>query len=156
MNKEKHYQRLSAYLTSYKQQPKKMRDEMLSILLDELKHSYYRGFKTLRIIGVLSPLIGLLGTVLGIISAFKIIALHTGPVSPSMIADGLWEAMLTTATGLTIALPALLIVNIFHYFNDRKINQYCLQLNKLSIAIELEKYEKYFQRKDVIIGKLLA
>jgi len=156
MNKEKHYQRLSAYLTSHKQQPKKMRDEMLSILLDELKPSYYRRFKTLRIIWVLSTMIGLLGTVLGIISAFKIIALLTGPVSPSMIADGLWEAMLTTATGLTIALPALLIVNIFHYFNDRKINQYCLQLNKLSIAIELEKYEKYFQRKDVNIGKLLA
>lgn len=156
INQNKQYQTLSAYLGAHKQQPKPVRDEVVSIMLSELKAPYYRGLKTLRIIGTISPLIGLLGTVLGIIAAFKIIAVQTGPVSPSMIADGLWEAMLTTAAGLLIALPALLLVQIFHHYSDRQISQYCLQLNKLSMTYELEKDPKKTERVGTGFGKLSA
>lgn len=156
LNQQAHFQILSMYLAKYKQQPKQVRDEMVSIMLDEVKLPYYRGIKALRMVGVISPMVGLLGTVLGIIAAFKIIAVQTGPVSPSMIADGLWEAMLTTAAGLMIALPALLFAYIFHYFSDRKINQYCLKLNKLSMTYELEGHAEQTESLNGNIERLSA
>ena len=77
---------------------------MVNVMLSELQKPYYSGIQELRIIGAISPVLGLLGTIFGIISAFQIISLQAGPISPSMIAQGLWEAMLTTAAGLCIAL----------------------------------------------------
>ncbi len=151
---EKHYQPLADYLAAHQLQPKSIRDEIVSIMLNEFKLPYYRGLKTLRIVGVISPMIGLLGTILGIVAAFKIIAVQTGPVSPSMIADGLWEAMLTTAVGLMIALPALLFAHIFHHFNDRKMNQYCLKLNKLSMSYELDNSTSPSERIDNRVSRL--
>ena len=56
-----------------------------------------------------------------------------------MIADGLWEAMLTTAAGLMIALPALLLAYLFHHLADRQISKLCLRLNKLSMSFEMDK-----------------
>lgn len=135
---EKIYQDLCDNLTQHKNVAKPIRDELLEMMLMELQASYYSGTRVLKIIGTISPILGLLGTILGIITAFKVISVQTSPVSPSMIAGGLWEAMLTTAAGLMIALPALLLSYLFHSVAEKKLNQLCLRLNKLSISFEID------------------
>ena len=66
-----------------------------------------------------SPLIGLLGTVIGMIDSFNKLELGGSLVDPAILAGGIWTAILTTAMGLIVAIPAL----ISHYFFDRKILQ---------------------------------
>lgn len=137
-HQERNYQKLADYLTAHKASPKPLRDDMIGVLLQDVQGPYYSGLKGLRIIGTISPMLGLLGTVLGIIGAFRAIAVEAGPVSPNMIADGLWEALLTTAVGLTIALPALLMAHFFRHMSEHFLNGLCQRLNTLSLSFELE------------------
>lgn len=66
--------------------------------------NYLRG---LEVIANLSPLLGLLGTVLGMIKAFVRLESAGTKVDPAILAGGIWEALLTTAFGLSVAIPAL-------------------------------------------------
>ncbi len=66
--------------------------------------SYLRG---LEVIANVSPLLGLLGTVLGMIEAFSALESAGSKVDPAILAGGIWEALLTTAFGLVVAIPAL-------------------------------------------------
>ncbi len=61
--------------------------------------------RTLATLGAITPLLGLLGTVTGLIRAFMVIEDAGGKVNASLLAGGIWEAMLTTALGLSVALP---------------------------------------------------
>lgn len=70
----------------------------------------------LGIIAQTSPLLGLLGTVTGMIQVFQRIQETTGQPNPSILAGGIWEALITTAVGLTVAIPALVGAL---YFNNR-------------------------------------
>ena len=72
---------------------------------------------SLEIIAQVSPLIGLLGTVIGMIDSFNELELGGSLVDPSILAGGIWTALLTTAMGLIVAIPAL----ISHYFFDKKL-----------------------------------
>jgi biopolymer transport protein ExbB len=67
-----------------------------------------RYLQALATIGNIAPLLGLLGTVIGMIKAFMVIQQMGGKVNAAVLAGGIWEAMLTTAMGLAVALPALL------------------------------------------------
>lgn len=138
-SKEVAYGKLSDCLSQYKYQPKAIRDEVVSMAVKELQMSYDCGIKSLRFIATISPLIGLLGTILGLISAFKVIAAQTSPISPNVIASGLWEAMLTTAAGLMIALPALLMAHLLTQFSNKQLGSFCVRLNQLSLVFEVEK-----------------
>lgn len=71
----------------------------------ETLRGYLRG---LEVIGNLSPLLGLLGTVLGMIEAFRQLELAGSRVDPGILSGGIWEALLTTAAGLVVAILALL------------------------------------------------
>ena len=64
-------------------------------------------------IAVISPMVGLLGTVLGMIQAFNVIAFQTGAVKPILLAGGISKAMVTTAAGLIIAIPAMIFYAFF-------------------------------------------
>jgi biopolymer transport protein ExbB len=66
---------------------------------------------TLHTIAVISPLLGLLGTVLGMIKVFDKIV-EQGAKDPAILAGGISEALLTTATGLTVAIPTLICYNL--------------------------------------------
>ncbi len=68
---------------------------------------------TLSLIANVSPLLGLLGTVVGMIEAFQAIQDLGGKVNASVLAGGIWEAMLTTALGLGVAIPAMVAHNLF-------------------------------------------
>ena len=61
----------------------------------------------LEVIGTLAPLLGLLGTVLGMIRAFMRLEEAGARVDPSLLSGGIWEALLTTAVGIAVAIPAM-------------------------------------------------
>ncbi|MCE5251685.1 MotA/TolQ/ExbB proton channel family protein [bacterium] len=72
--------------------------------------------KNLNVIATLSgiaPLIGFLGTVTGMIKAFMKIQQLAGNVNADVLAGGIWEAMVTTAAGLSVGIPAMIIYNYF-------------------------------------------
>ena len=73
----------------------------------------------LDLIGRLAPLVGLLGTVVGMLAAFRQVAAARGAVDPSLLAGGIWEALITTVAGLCVAIPALVL---HHLFEDRVKN----------------------------------
>lgn len=84
-----------------------------------------RRLSLLYLIAGLAPLLGLLGTVLGLVKAFQKVATSQGLVNPSLLADGIWEALLTTVVGLCIAIPAY----AFHHYLDQKVQEYIFQMN---------------------------
>jgi len=78
-----------------------------------------RNLRGLAIIGNITPLLGLLGTVTGMIRAFMKIQELGGRVDTSVLAGGIWEALITTAAGLSVAIPTLVA---YHYFEGRVDN----------------------------------
>ena len=82
---------------------------------------------SLEIISQVSPLIGLLGTVIGMIDSFNELELGGSLVDPSILAGGIWTALLTTAMGLIVAIPAL----VSHYFFEKKLNKHSLNIDLL-------------------------
>lgn len=70
------------------------------------------GLSTIRTIATTGPLLGLLGTVIGILDAFFVIS-KTGLSDPSMFADGISLALITTVGGLVVAIPHLVAYNYF-------------------------------------------
>lgn len=75
-----------------------------------------RHLTALGTIAHVAPLFGLLGTTLGLIRCFHVVqmkAVTLHPIGPGDLAQGLWQALLTTTTGLTIAIPAVLAYNYF-------------------------------------------
>ncbi|MCY3859312.1 MAG: MotA/TolQ/ExbB proton channel family protein [Gammaproteobacteria bacterium] len=79
----------------------------------------------LEVIGMLSPLLGLLGTVLGMIDAFQAMELAGNEVDPATLSGGIWQALLTTAVGLVIAIPALAVFN----WMDHKVQRVAAKLD---------------------------
>lgn len=71
------------------------------------------GFRALDAIAQISPLIGLFGTVLGMIQAFRKLQEAGNSVDPSILAGGIWVALLTTAVGLAVAMPTSLLLTWF-------------------------------------------
>ena len=62
--------------------------------------------RVLELIAMISPLLGLLGTVMGMIQSFQALELAEGAANASILAGGIWQALLTTAVGLLVAIPA--------------------------------------------------
>lgn len=114
---------------------KSIRDELISFRLQEIQKKLTHGIYFLRLIAILSPMVGLLGTVLGMIEAFSDIAAQDGPIAPNMIADGLWNAMLTTAYGLSIALPCLLAAFLYARMAEKRMDSFQHHLNLKSFAL---------------------
>ena len=71
-----------------------------------------RNDRLLELIGLIAPLLGLLGTILGMISAFQALQLAGSKADPALLAGGIWEALLTTALGLVVAIPAIVTFNL--------------------------------------------
>ena len=83
-----------------------------------------RYLQALATIGSIAPLLGLLGTVLGMIKAFMVIQEMGGKVNAAVLAGGIWEAMLTTALGLAVALPTM----VAHSYLVSRVDRYEAQL----------------------------
>lgn len=89
------------------------------------------GMRILELIASAAPLIGLLGTVIGMIEAFRQLELAGSHVDPSILSGGIWLALLTTAAGLIVALPALVTWHLF----DRQLETARVNMNSLLASI---------------------
>jgi biopolymer transport protein ExbB len=88
------------------------------------------GLRTLGILGNTAPLLGLLGTITGMIKAFMVIEQAGGKVDAQALAGGIWEAMITTGVGLAVAIPLLILLHFLEGGVERRaqrLNQ-CLAL----------------------------
>ncbi len=70
-----------------------------------------QGFRPLEVIASLAPLLGLLGTVMGMITAFQQLEAAGNKINPAMLSGGIWEALLTTEVGLIVAIPVVALLN---------------------------------------------
>ena len=94
------------------------------------------GLKTVSILANTAPLLGLLGTITGMIKAFQVIENAGGKVDATALAGGIWEAMLTTGVGLAVAIPLL----IFLHFLESALARYHWRLQKAA-ALVLDHHE---------------
>lgn len=101
------------------------------------KLSYY--LRPLEVIASLAPLLGLLGTVMGMIEAFQAMEAAGRQVNPSVLSGGIWKALLTTAIGVAVAIP----VSIIHSWFERKVEvQATLVQDDLERLFTLEKQKE--------------
>jgi biopolymer transport protein ExbB len=110
---------LNRLATQTKSDLAKIEDAVQTLAIDRL-HNLQTGMKALDTIAQLAPLLGLFGTVLGMIDAFKALQGAGSNVDPSILAGGIWVALLTTAVGLAVAMPITLILS---YFETRLENE---------------------------------
>jgi len=80
---------------------------------------YRSHLRSLEVIAGLSPLLGLFGTVLGMIDAFQAMEAAGNQVNPAVLSGGIWGALLTTAAGLAVAMPSYAAVNLL----DRRVER---------------------------------
>ena len=78
------------------------------------------GLRTLGTLGNTAPLLGLLGTITGMIKAFMVIEAAGGKVDAQALAGGIWEAMITTGVGLAVAIPLLILLHFLEGVVERR------------------------------------
>ena len=88
----------------------KIREELLRYG-GEVLENLRGGFRILEVIASLAPLLGLFGTVLGMIEAFRQLEAAGNQVNPAILSGGIWQALLTTAVGLAVAIPVVAVLN---------------------------------------------
>lgn len=76
------------------------------------------GLRGLELASTIGPLLGLLGTVTGMIAAFKVLQDAGARGDPALLAGGIWEALLTTAAGMAVAIPAQVALTWFESVVD--------------------------------------
>lgn len=104
-----------------------IRDEVVSRVAAEQIGKLEKRVNWLGLLSQIAPMLGLLGTVTGLIDAFHRIELNQGQVQPADLASGIWEALLTTVFGLVIALPVLAAYSLL----DHRINALHVQVQLL-------------------------
>jgi len=93
--------------------------------------------RMLGAVGLITPMLGLLGTVTGMIKAFENIA-QSGAGNPNLVASGIAEALTTTAAGLIVAIPSLAA---YHFFRGR-IDRLIYELEEIATTLLAGLYEK--------------
>jgi len=93
-------------------------------------HELERFLNTLGTIASIAPLLGLLGTVVGMIKVFAAIMSH-GVGDPGILAGGISEALITTAAGLTVAIPSLM----FHRYFEGLVDEYVLNMEEEALKL---------------------
>ena len=121
---------LRAVLESQSREKTDLEEAALMEARRELRLLNHR-LPALGLLAGLAPLLGLLGTVIGMIKAFQQVAAAQGAVNPSMLANGIWEALLTTGAGLTVAIPAL----IFHHALEQRVKRCAFEMDYFGAAL---------------------
>lgn len=105
-------------------------DDQLSFLGTRALRSLEKGLGLLSLITVIAPLLGFTGTVTGMIQAFMVIASHSGGrVEPSMVAGGIYEALITTAGGLFVAIPS----HVALHFLEGRVDEIGLRMKEIAM-----------------------
>ena len=109
----------------YKNLPRENLESKIEEKAAEVQYSLERNLTMLGTIATISPLIGLLGTVVGMITAFTGLT-ETSGANPDLLAAGISQALITTAFGLLIAFPGL----VLHKYFEHKIKYLLINLQK--------------------------
>ncbi len=112
------------------EQTPRSRDDRLFIHLQEHRNSLERWIGAIAITASVSPLLGLLGTVSGMIETFKMMTLF-GAGDPEVVSGGIAQALVTTELGLIVAIPAL----ILHAILNRRARNYYMELENFAILL---------------------
>lgn len=96
----------------------------------QVVHELERYLSTLGTIASVTPLLGLLGTVIGMIKVFSAIMAH-GVGDPGVLAGGISEALITTATGLSVAIPSLM----FHRFFSSRVDAIVIHMEAEALKV---------------------
>ena len=112
--------RILTHAIEVKNQDRETLETVIIHSTDEEVRELSRYLQALATIGNIAPLLGLLGTVLGMIKAFMVIQQMGGKVNAAVLAGGIWEAMLTTALGLAVALPTM----VAHSYLSSRVDRY--------------------------------
>ena len=110
-----------------------VREEVLRYGSDVL-FQLRRGLRPLEVIGSLAPLLGLLGTVMGMIWAFQQLEAAGNKVNPAILSGGIWEALLTTAVGLCVAIPVVAVLN----WLERRVDHQAHEMDNLVTQVFTE------------------
>ncbi|MBA1147247.1 MotA/TolQ/ExbB proton channel family protein [Ectothiorhodospiraceae bacterium WFHF3C12] len=113
--------------------PAQVQDQAARLAADSLER--LRAYlKPLEVIATLAPLLGLFGTVLGMIEAFRALELAGNQVSPSLLSGGIWKALVTTAVGLAVAMPAVVFLSWFERRVDREAHEIEITVSRVLTA----------------------
>jgi biopolymer transport protein ExbB len=121
---------LLAAALDMRHKPRDIMKERVEDVGRHVVHQMERFMNTLGTIAGVAPLLGLLGTVFGIITMFLTI-LKTGIGDANQLAGGIGEALISTAAGLCLAIPALM----FHRYFRGLVNEYVIDMEKQAIAL---------------------
>jgi biopolymer transport protein ExbB len=102
-------------------------EELMDAMAIEQRTKLEKNLNVLGTLGNIAPLIGLFGTVIGIIRAFHSLSV-SGSAGPSVISAGIAEALITTASGLVVAIPAV----IFYNYYLRRVNNVMSEIESVS------------------------
>lgn len=112
-----------------------------------------RGLAVLATVGSNAPFVGLLGTVLGIIAAFHDLAANTAEASEAVMA-GISEALVATAVGLMVAIPAVVLYNAFVRWVKARISRVDSLANLVLARVESERSPSVPARRDAVGGRV--
>jgi len=106
-------------------------------------------FRPLEVIASLAPLLGLFGTVLGMIAAFRQLEAAGNQVDPAILSGGIWEALLTTAVGLAVAIPTVVVLNWLERRVDRLAHEMDSIVTQVFTEDLSEGVEAALQQEDI-------
>jgi len=110
--------------------PREIMKETIEDVGRQVVHELERYLNSLGTIAAVTPLLGLLGTVIGMIKVFAAITIH-GVGNPTVLAGGISEALITTAAGLTVAIPSL----IFYRYFRGKVDGLVLKMEEEALKL---------------------
>ena len=122
----------------FKDKPRNIVEDKVVEASSNVRMKLERNLNMLGIIASISPLLGLLGTVVGMITVFANINLVDGSSNSDLLASGISEALITTAFGLLVAVPGLIF---YKYFSAR------VNLHMLNMQNELSKFVDFLNLK---------
>jgi biopolymer transport protein ExbB len=138
---------LAAGIANHRRGREQMK-ESIEEVANQVVHEMERYLNTLGTVAAITPLLGLLGTVIGMIKVFTAIRLE-GTGNAAVLAGGISEALITTAAGLTVAIPSL----FFYRFFQRKVDELVISMEqealKLVEVLNADRSEKSSTRSDI-------
>jgi biopolymer transport protein ExbB len=108
-----------------------LNDRQISMVGSRELKNLETGMGSLNLIAVIAPLLGLTGTVTGMIKAFQVIAIMGTNVDPTLLAAGIWEALITTAAGLFVGIPT----HVAAHYLDRSLDEVALRMKEITLEL---------------------
>lgn len=118
---------LATALSHHSEDPARIREVLQAVGEDEIK-KMEKHLPILDVIAMISPLLGLLGTVLGIITSFNILGAAAGIAGANQVSSGIAAALISTALGLIIAIPSAIFYSYFTNIVESKAHEMNLSM----------------------------